>query len=133
MSDATLYYKPEAAVGDVQSLRPSPSAPSPFPPSPHPPSQAGCHMVPQSELSLPPSVAVAPQQRVVGLEHSVDTGVPAAQVSQQGRLHIGYTWYVNLHEANIPFIIIGNMTLVCCTLPPLEAEWEHQQGQEKLQ
>ena len=80
MSDATLYYKPEAAVGDVQSLHPSPSAPSPFPPSPHPPSQAGCHMVPQSELSLPPTVAVPPQQRVVGLEHSVDTGVPAAQV-----------------------------------------------------
>jgi len=80
MSDAILCYIPEAAVGDVQSLCPSPSVPSPFPPSPHPPSQAGCHMVPQSELSLPPTVAVAPQQRVVGLEHFVDTGVPAAQV-----------------------------------------------------
>ena len=70
----------EVAVEDVQSLYPSPWVPWPCPPSPHPPSQAGCHMVPQSELSLPPTVAVPPQQRVVGLEHFVDTGVPAAQV-----------------------------------------------------
>ena len=73
-------YILEVAVEDVQSLYPSPWVPWPCPPSPHPPSQAGCHMVPQSELSLPPTVAVPPQQRVVGLEHSVDTGVPAAQV-----------------------------------------------------
>ena len=75
-----VVYIPPVAAGDVQSLYPSPWVPSPFPPSPHPPSQAGCHMVPQSELSLPPTVAVAPQQWVVGVEHCVDTGVPAAQV-----------------------------------------------------
>ena len=36
-------------------------------------------MVPQSGPLLPPVVAAAPQQRVVGLECCGDTGVPAAQ------------------------------------------------------
>ena len=75
-----VAYIPPVAAGDVQSLYPSPWVPSPFPPSPHPPSQAGYHMAPQSELSLPPTVAVPLQQRVVELERCVDTGVPAAQV-----------------------------------------------------
>ena len=55
--------------------------PSPSSASPYLPSQAAHKVLPQSGPSLPPVVAVAPQQRVVELERCGDTGVPAAQES----------------------------------------------------
>ena len=63
--------------------------------------------------------------------HVVDGHVPTHRVLSR----TGYMWYVNLHEANIPFIIIGMVTWMCCTCPPqeLETEWERQQVQEQLQ
>ena len=77
-------YSPLVAAfvaADVQSPCPSPSVPSPFSASPYLPSQTGRKVPPQSGPSLPPVVAVAPQQRVVELECCGDIGVLAAQES----------------------------------------------------
>ena len=43
--------------------------------------------------------------------HGVNVHVPTHHVLSR----TGYTWYVNLHEANIPFITIGMVTWMCCT------------------
>ena len=49
---------------------------------PFPPSSVACQTSPQSGASLPPTAAVAPQLKTVGLECCADTGRPRVLLSQ---------------------------------------------------